>query len=327
MKRPLLGLATISASAGTGSVYMTGFNAAIDDINANGGAAGRPFEVNLIDDKSDIKFAVSTLTELLKSGDGADVIVPGGVSTEALAMLPLTTDYDLFSVSPASSALANDPVAYPNHFGISVLQAAQLDALGAAMADQGIETLGVMVGADAFGDGNLTGIQAVAEKYDIEIVATERPDPTAPSVPATLSDEAALESCVLPSFSAMVTQDDPPAYLQTLLDAFEGSDVSAYAGGLGFDTVRLLALAIERADGDTSAAALTEALRSEPIPADYLALYPDGFEFSNDNHFPTPAASTFTPVPCSAGQVDGLWVTTDLIGDLPRYCLNDRGAR
>lgn len=137
MKRPLLGLAAVSAYAGTGSVYMTGFNAAIDDINANGGAVGRPFEVNLIDDESDITFAVSTLTELLESGDGADVIVPGGVSTEVLAMLPLTTDYDLFSVCPASSALANDPVAYPNRFGVSVLQAAQLDALGAAMADQG----------------------------------------------------------------------------------------------------------------------------------------------------------------------------------------------
>lgn len=87
------------------------------------------------------------------------------------------------------------------------------------------------------GQARAFGSRRTVEAIDIPYFAGTA---TASSVPATLSDEAALENCVLPSFSAMVTQDDPPAYLQTLLDAFEGSDVSAYAGGLGFDTVRLI---------------------------------------------------------------------------------------
>ena len=349
------------AYAGTGGTYMKGFDAAVADVNANGGAAGRQVEVNLIDDKSDPTFAVSALTELLESGEGADVIVPGGVSTEALALLPLTTEYELFSVSPASSPLVNDPSSYPYHFGVSSLQSHQLASLGPTMKSEGVKNLAIMVGADAFGDTNLAGMEAVAKDNGIKIVATERPDPaalnfdvefqrllaadpdgiyvdfasfdaigrafqsrltagatkipyfpgtaTASSVPSTLADPAALTNCVLPVFSAMVTQDEPPAYITPLLDAFKDSEVSAYSGALGFDSVRLLDLAIDRTEGDLDAQALTDALLAEPIPADYLSLFPKGFEFSDDNHFPTPADGTFTTVPCDSSQADGLWVT------------------
>lgn len=213
MKRPLLGLAALATSAllltacasasedggedsekplrfaivygltgafaGTGEVFMTGFNAAIEDINANGGVGGRKIEVKLLDSKSDPTHGVSVLTELLDSGYEPDVIVPGGVSSEALAMLPLASDVPLFSISPATAPAANDPEAYPYHYGVSATQAAGLTIAGDAFKENDVKTLAVVLPADAFGDAVLAGIKQVADQAGVEIVQVERPDPTA----------------------------------------------------------------------------------------------------------------------------------------------------
>jgi branched-chain amino acid transport system substrate-binding protein len=348
------------AYAGTGSVYMQGFNAAVNDINAHGGVAGRQIKVNLIDDKSDITFAVSKITELLHSSTPPDIVVPGGVSTETLGMMPAVTDAELFSASVASSATLDDPAKYPNHFGISTKQADQLAAIGAVMTAQGVKKLGVLAGADAYGDGNLAGIKAVAEANGITIVDTERPDPkalnfdvafqrlaaakpdaiygdfaafdaigraftsrltvgatsipyyagtaTGAAVPSKLTDAKALANCKMPEFATMVQQTPPPTYFAPLLTAFKGKADSAYAGALGYDTVRLIALAIQRTNGDTSAAKLTQALVGQPVPANTLSLYPDGYALSGTEHFPKPSAKTFKAIPCDSSIADGLWV-------------------
>ncbi|MET7397197.1 ABC transporter substrate-binding protein [Dactylosporangium sp. NPDC005572] len=348
------------AYSGTGAVYMKGFNAAVDDINAHGGIAGRKIKVNLIDDKSDITFAVSQITQLLHGKDKPDVVVPGGVSTETLGMLPVVSDAELFSVSVASSVAANDPSKYPNHFGVSSTQANQLASIGKSMAAKGVKKLAVLAGADAFGDTNVTGIKAVAEANGISIVATERPDPkalnfdvafqrlaaakpdaiyadfaafdaigraftsrltvgatdipyyagtaSASTVPTTLTDKKALVNCELPEFASMVQQSPAPTYFTPLLNAFKGNPGSAYSGALGYDTVQLIALAIERTNGDTDAAKLTQALIGQPIPANRLALYPEGYTLSNSDHFPKPTEKTFKAIPCDSSIVDGIWV-------------------
>lgn len=132
---------------------------------------------------------------------------------------------------------------------------------------------------------------------------------TSSTVPATLVDPAALDNCFMPVFSSTVKQDDPPENLKPLLDAFAGSDVSAYAGAIAYDTVLLVALAIERSGGDTSSEAMADALVSEPTPAGCLTAHPNGTTFTDDNHFPTVPEGTMVGVPCTATIADGLWVT------------------
>lgn len=395
MKRPLLGLAALGTSAllltacgsasegaggdgekpirfalvygltgafsGTGEVFMSGFDAAVDDINANGGVGGRKIEVKLLDSKSDPTHGVSVLTELLDSGYEPDVIVPGGVSSEALAMLPLTTDVPLFSVSPATAPTANDPDAYPYHYGVSASQAAGLSIVGDAFEKKDVKTLAVVLPADAFGDSVLAGIETVAGEAGVKIVQVERPDPTALSfsvefqrvqaaqpdaiffdfaahdatarllearqtvgatdiplyggaaasaaVPSKLVKKAALENCQLPVFNFTVKQDSVSEYLRPLVKAFEGSEKGIYSAGLGYDAVRTAVLAFERAGDDTRADGLAAAMTTEGVPEDYLALFPTGTRYTEDNHFPELQPGNMTFVPCDAALADGLWVT------------------
>ncbi|MFT4233504.1 MAG: ABC transporter substrate-binding protein [Microbacterium sp.] len=348
------------AYAGTGSNYMKGFTAAIDYANANGGAGGRPINVTLIDDESDNTVAVTKLNEALTSSTPPDIVIPGGVSTETGAMLPTVSDEGIFTLSVASSSEYDDPSKYPNHFGISSPQATQLGSIGTLMKADDIKTLGVLAGADAFGDANVEGITTVAADAGITIVDTERPDPnalnfdvefqrlvaanpdaiyvdfagvdqisralssrltagatdipyyagtaSASQVPNSLASASALPLCYLPEFTSMVQQSTEPEYLQPLLDAFEGSDVSLYSGALGFDTARVLIFALNQTNGDTDATKLTAALQTTPIPADYLSLYPDGFSYSATEHYPTPEPNIFEAIPCDSTISNGLWV-------------------
>lgn len=349
------------AYAGTGKVFMDGVDAAVKDINGKGGVDGRQLEVKLIDDKSDPTFAVSALTDLLDSGYEPDVIVPGGVSTEALALLPMTTDAPLFSISPATSPVSNDPGTYPYHFGISVPKSVEQETVIDDLKAKGAKTLAVVLPGDAFGDSVLTGIKAAAKAGGIEIVAVERPSPAAlnytveydrvksakpdavfsdfavrdavarlfearltvgatdipmyngagtsgSSVPSALVDGPALKNCslVVPKYS--VKTDAPASYLKPLYAAFVGRDGSIFPGGLGWDTVHVAALAVERAGGDTEAEALTAALTSEEIPPNVLSSFIVGTRYTDKDHFPEARPDNFTTVPCAATQADGLWV-------------------
>lgn len=347
--------------AGYADSFFAGFDAAVEQINDDGGVLGRMIEVKKVDTRGDATFAVSALTELLDSGYRPDAIVPGVAANETLAVLPLVTEEGILAISPAVGPQLRDAESYPTFFGNSLVVEAPLEALGALMKEQGVETLGVITAADAEGDGHLSGIENVAEANGIEIVAVERPSAsalnfnveyqrilaaepdavhadfnsfdslarmfearltvdgtdvpyfagqsTSGSQPANLVDAAALENCLMPVFSSMVEQDDTPEFLQPLLDAYVKSPISAYAGAIGFDTVHLVALAIERSSGDTGGEALTAALLSEPIPANFLAQYPAGFEYTEDFRFPSPNDGALGLIPCDSTVVDGLWVS------------------
>ncbi|SDZ49049.1 ABC transporter substrate-binding protein [Herbiconiux ginsengi] len=349
--------------AGYAENYFTGVHAAVDQINAEGGILGRPLELKIVDTKTDATIAVSALTELLDSGYKPDAVVPGVVAGDALAVLPILTEENIFTVSPAVSANLIDPEAYPYFFDISLLSTGPIGVVGADMKKNGVTKIGVLAGSDAAGDDHLASIKEVAEKNGIEITAIERPNPEAlnftveyervmstgpdavfgdfntpdtlariftarqtvgatdtpyyggmsvsASEPYTLVDPAAITECKMPSIAEMITQESPPEYIQPLLDAYEGSGTGAYPGAIGYDSIRLAALAIERANGETTGEALTAALLSEPVPADYLAEYPGGLEYTEDFRFPVAVEGDLILIPCGSSIENGLWVTEE----------------
>ncbi len=348
------------AFSANAAAFMNGLNAGVDEINSAGGIDGRQIEVTPVDTKSDPTFAVTAVTELLNSGYKPDLLVPGGFSAEALAVLPTLVDKSIFSISSANAPATNDPAQYPYHFGLSYKQADALASVAKKMKSDGIDTVSVIFGADASGDAYLQGFQAAAKAAGVEIIATQRPDPKAlnfdvdfqralaagadaiygdiSTLDATgrlfasrvttgatdipyytgtaassfnlqsIASADSLKGCFMPVFSSTVQQSNPPAYFDTWATAAaQDKNISAFVTGLGYDTVRIFALAAERSGGDLSAEALAKALTSEPVPSGDLVLYQYGTSYSPTDHFPSMPDKTFTTTPCGSTLVDGFW--------------------
>ncbi|SDZ48990.1 ABC transporter substrate-binding protein [Herbiconiux ginsengi] len=337
-----------------------GVDAAVEAINADGGVNGRMIEVLALDDGSDPTQAVSVLTESIDSGGLPDAVIPGSVSNEALALLPLTTEDELFTSTSATNPLVNDPSTYPFVFGNSATQADLVASVVTELKADGVKKLGVVTSGDAFGDSVSSGMQDAAEAAGIEIVDVERPDPAAlnltvemqrvqaadpdaiyfeftgydtiaralearvavgaTDIPiyggasvasspiATLVSEEALEGCQAPASNFTIKQEQEPDYLAPLYEAFAGGNQSVATGGYGWDAIHLIALAFERAGDDTSAQALTDAIVSEDVPADYLAFFPTGTSYTADYRFPELREGSLTLIPCDSEKVDGLYV-------------------
>jgi branched-chain amino acid transport system substrate-binding protein len=158
-----------------GKDFKAGFNAAVDEVNASGGAGGRKIEVKFLDSQSDPTHAVTVLTQAVDSGYKPDVVMAGALSSEALAVLPYTSNLPVFSDSIAESPDTNNPSKFPYQFGISSPQNEALNVIGETMKAKGQKTLSVLTSSDATGDGILAAIQGVTKKYGIKIVDVERP--------------------------------------------------------------------------------------------------------------------------------------------------------
>jgi branched-chain amino acid transport system substrate-binding protein len=159
--------------------YLKGVDAAVKTINNAGGVKGRPIKVEVLDDKSDPTHAVSLVTDLIAAGDLPDAIFPGGTSAETLALLPLTSEAGLFSVSSAVNPATNNAAAYPFHFGQSPTTEDTLKVTGVQFKKDGVKTVGVVLPGNATGDAYLTGFTKVMDDAGVKIVQVERPDPKA----------------------------------------------------------------------------------------------------------------------------------------------------
>jgi ABC-type branched-subunit amino acid transport system substrate-binding protein len=347
----------------TSEDFILGVNAAVDEINAKGGIGGRKIKVNLLDTQSDPTHAVSVLNGVLNSDNRPDVVVPGGTSSEVLALLPALTEDKIFSVSPASSPAINDPAKNPYHFGVSPTQNDMLQIITESLKSHQAKTLGALVGSDALGDAALRGVQQAAQSMGVKVVAVERPSPTgldytvnfqrlvaakpdiifadflaadavgrmftarrtvgaqniqligglgaSSAVPARNSSGPAIDNCEMPSFNFAVATAPEPAYLGSLATAItKGNNPqrSAFGPGLGYDTIKIAAFALEGANGDTSGKALAKAMTDRDVPKDYSALFPAGTKYTTDNHFPTLTTGSQAMIPCTSEIKDGFWI-------------------
>lgn len=359
----LQGVTGIYASNSQG--FLVGVKTAVDQLNSKGGVDGHQVEYKTYDTQSDPTHAVSVLTGILSSGQKPDVVVPGGVSPEVLALLPLLTQSQVFSVSPASNPLINDPTSYPYHFSVSPTSIDALQILASQLKKIKAKTVAIISSNDASGQGFLAGFQAAAKLAGAKIVDTESPDASALSmnvefqrmvaakpdaimgdiasapgvgvmfasreavgagnipllvgtnansiVPIRVADKAAVQNCTMPTPSFTVQKNPVPANLKPLATAISEANVpneSAYAPGLGYDTIMVAALAFERAHDSSSAAALSKAAINLHMAKDYSLLFPNGYVYTKDSHFPALTPGFQAMIPCDASLVDGFWQTS-----------------
>lgn len=111
-----------------GPQAILGVEAAVKELNADGGILGRQVRIVTRDSKSQVETAVLAARDLLDN-EHPDFLLPDTITTNALGILPFTTDDELFTMNNASGAALNDPAKFPYHFVFSNSKAQDVAAM------------------------------------------------------------------------------------------------------------------------------------------------------------------------------------------------------
>jgi branched-chain amino acid transport system substrate-binding protein len=144
-------------------VALTGLKAAANVLNAQGGILGRQVKIEVVDDGGSATNGVGLLQQRLQSSPKPDVIIPGSISTEGVAYVPIATSAGILSIGTPSALNLLDPTKYPYNFSMPPSQVAIALEMVQYAKDNGANKLAVVSAQSAFGTSWATAIkQAVA---------------------------------------------------------------------------------------------------------------------------------------------------------------------
>jgi branched-chain amino acid transport system substrate-binding protein len=147
----------------------SGMQAAIAEVNANGGVNGQEMTLEVLDTGGDPTRAVSVLQRRLSQGDKPDLVVPGVSSVEALALTPLLTRERIVSINNAASPELNKPEDYPYHFGYTPVPVDQQAGLLDGLESLGAESVVALLGNDAYGEAMADAITTRLDGSGIDL--------------------------------------------------------------------------------------------------------------------------------------------------------------
>jgi len=144
---------------------------------------GQKINFIVLDDKSDTTEAVKNTRKLI-SEDKVDVVVGSTVTPNSLAMRDVVAEAEVPMISLAASALIVNPVDPKTKWVFKTPQNDSLmaDAVAISMRANGVNTMGFIGFADAYGDSWLAEIKRSAQTAGIKIVAEEKYNRNDPSV-------------------------------------------------------------------------------------------------------------------------------------------------
>ncbi len=145
--------------------------------------AGQKVNFIVLDDKSDTTEAVKNTRKLIAE-DKVDVIIGSTITPNSLAMRDVAVEAEVPMISLAASASIINPVDPKTRWIFKTPQNDSLmaDAVAVSMKANGVNTLGFIGFADAYGDSWLTEIKRSAQTAGIKIVAEEKYNRNDPSV-------------------------------------------------------------------------------------------------------------------------------------------------
>jgi len=145
--------------------------------------AGQKVNFIVLDDKSDTTEAVKNTRKLIAE-DKVDVIVGSTVTPNSLAMRDVVVEAEVPMISMAASALIINPADARTKWVFKTPQNDSLmaDAVAINMRANGVNTVGFIGFADAYGDSWLTEMKRSAQTAGIKIVAEEKYNRNDPSV-------------------------------------------------------------------------------------------------------------------------------------------------
>jgi branched-chain amino acid transport system substrate-binding protein len=150
--------------------YRQGIQASVDVVNSEGGILGRHVDVTFEDDTGTASEAVLKLQQAQASGT-INLLGAGISSIEATALFPLSTRYKIITLTSASVGSLNNPSAYPYGFADAGDMGTGMKLVAKTAQAEGVKTLGVVLGDDAYGQNVLQNLQAGVQGTGIKIVS------------------------------------------------------------------------------------------------------------------------------------------------------------
>jgi len=129
----------------------------------------------VLDDGSDTTNAVQNAKKLIGENK-VDVLVGSTITPNSLAMIDVAVDAETPMISMAASARIVDPASAKTRWIFKTPQSDALmaDAIAVSMKANGIQTMGYIGFADAYGDGWLAEIKRSAQTAGIKVIAEEK---------------------------------------------------------------------------------------------------------------------------------------------------------
>jgi len=155
--------------ASTAASEKIALEAAVKEINDDGGILGRKVVIESYDSKSDPTEAVTVLKKRLASGVKPDLVRAGLSSGETLALAPLLTREKIPAWTSAAAPQAGDSKAYPYLKLIGGSATRTGEAGRDYIESLGVKSLAVLASEDAAGDGQVEAQKALYKDTGITV--------------------------------------------------------------------------------------------------------------------------------------------------------------
>jgi branched-chain amino acid transport system substrate-binding protein len=164
--------------AATGLPETQATKAAVNYINAHGGADGHQLVLTVKDDQGSASTAVSILQQQVASGTKPDMVIPGVTSDETVALLPLLARDGILSIACTGAQQISTPDKYPLSFDGSFRPLDGPDSEVSFLKSKGYENIGVFYANDAYGTDWYSNITAALKNAGVKFTGVSY-DPTA----------------------------------------------------------------------------------------------------------------------------------------------------
>jgi branched-chain amino acid transport system substrate-binding protein len=168
-----------------GEAAQDGMQVAVDDLNKNShGILGRQVTLQVRDDAGDTAKAIAAAKELVDQ-DHVDFLFPGAFASDALAILPYTTQKKVVTVTTTGSSDAGNIQKFPDSFQLSIPFETYPKPIAAAIqkvAGSSATKVGLFVSGEASGVAQGDVLNGALPKLGFTVVGYEKFDPTAKDV-------------------------------------------------------------------------------------------------------------------------------------------------
>ena len=158
-----------------------------DKINSEGGINGIPLKIILADDESSQEKATQEANRLVND-EKVLVLLGSSGSGESLAIKGIAMQQQVPMISAAASTHIVEPVEEAKWvFKTPQSDRHAVERVYMYLKEQGISKIGTIIDSNAFGSSGLEQMEALADEYDVDIVAKESYNTQDPDMSAQLT--------------------------------------------------------------------------------------------------------------------------------------------